>query len=52
MTGRTAVPLVRWTPHVLKADPTRVVVKTFLPGQELLTLGSPVPRRCSSASSR
>ena len=39
MTGRTAVPLVRWTPHVLKADPTRVVVKTFLPGQELLTLG-------------
>lgn len=34
-----ANPLVRWTPHVLQPDPGRVVVKTFLPGQELLTLG-------------
>ena len=39
MTGSTDAPLVRWTAHVLTADPTQVVAKTFLPGQELLPLG-------------
>lgn len=32
--------LVRWTGHVLEPDATRVVAETFLPGQELMTLGA------------
>lgn len=32
--------LVRWTEHVLEPDATRVVAGTFLPGQELMTLGA------------
>ena len=39
MTARKAEPLVRWTPQVLRADPSRVVARTFLPGQEILTQG-------------
>ncbi len=39
MTVRTMTPLLRWTPHVLRADPARMVAKTFLPGQEMLSLG-------------
>lgn len=32
-------PMLRLTPHVLRANPSRVVMKTFLPGQELLIPG-------------
>ncbi|HEY5482621.1 MAG TPA: glycoside hydrolase family 130 protein [Propionibacteriaceae bacterium] len=36
MTESTTPPLIRRTAHILRPDPTRVVSKLFLPGQEFL----------------